>query len=110
MQFKEYQENALKTAHYPEKARIIYPALGLGGEAGEVLDKVKKWVRGDDGEGPIHKERLLLLRDELGDVLWYIAVLSHDLGFDLEDIAARNVEKLASRKERGVIHGNGDTR
>lgn len=110
MDFKEYQKRALKTALYPEKNRIIYPAMGLGNEAGEVQGKIKKWLRGDDGDGAMSEERKSALKDELGDVLWYIAVLAGDLGHDLEDIAKLNLEKLKSRKERGVLNGDGDKR
>lgn len=110
MKLNEYQEQALDTAPQGEKYKIIYPTLGLGNEAGEVLGKVKKWVRGDDGEGGISAERTEALKGELGDVLWYLAVLAHDLGLKLEDIAESNIEKLQSRKARGVIKGDGDTR
>lgn len=110
MEFNEYQKKALTTAGYDEKYKIIYPAIGLGNEAGEVLGKVKKWLRGDDGEGMISDERKSALKDELGDVLWYIAVLAKDLDIDLGDIAQANVTKLQSRKERGTIKGDGDKR
>lgn len=110
MELNEYQKKALETAMHGEKYKIIYPAIGLGNEAGEVLGKIKKWLRGDDGEGEMSKERKEALRDELGDVLWYIATLAHDLGFELDDVAKVNVEKLRSRKERGTIKGDGDKR
>ncbi|MFA6257063.1 MAG: nucleoside triphosphate pyrophosphohydrolase family protein [Candidatus Paceibacterota bacterium] len=110
MELNEYQKKALETATHGEKYKIIYPALGLGNEAGEVLGKIKKWIRGDDGEGEMSPERKSAIKDELGDVLWYIAVLADDLGLDLDAIARGNVEKLKSRKERGAIKGDGDTR
>ncbi len=110
MELNEYQKRALSTAFHPEKSKVIYPALGLASEAGEVSGKVKKWVRGDDGEGAMSEERRMTLRDEIGDVLWYVAVLSHDLGFELDEIAKLNVEKLNSRKERGTLKGDGDKR
>src|SRR3989338_6864515 len=110
MEFNEYQKKALETALFPEKYKVIYSAMGLGNEAGEVLGKVKKWLRGDDGEGEISEARKLALRDELGDVLWYLAVLARDLGFNLEDIAKLNIEKLQSRREKGTLHGDGDKR
>ena len=110
MEFNEYQKRALGTASYPEKYKIIYPAVGLGNEAGEVMGKIKKWMRGDDGEGKMSEERRHALKDELGDVLWYIAVLAHELDLSLEEIAQKNVDKLQSRKERGTIKGDGDIR
>ena len=110
MEFNEYQKRALETALFPEKYKIIYPAIGLGNEAGEVLGKVKKWLRGDDGDGDMSEERKLALKDELGDVLWYLAVLARDLGLNLDEIAKLNIEKLKSRKERGALKGDGDKR
>ncbi len=110
MDFNEYQKKALVTALYPEKHKVIYPALGLGNEAGEVMGKIKKWLRGDDGEGTMSEERKDALKGELGDVLWYLAVLANDLGLSLEDIAKANIEKLQSRQERGALHGDGDKR
>ncbi|MBI5139215.1 nucleoside triphosphate pyrophosphohydrolase family protein [Candidatus Nomurabacteria bacterium] len=110
MEFNEYQKNALTTAFHAEKHKIIYPALGLGNEAGEVLGKIKKWLRGDDGGEAMSSERKEALKGELGDVLWYLAVLANDLGLTLDEIAKSNVEKLKSRKERGVLQGDGDKR
>ena len=110
MELNEYQKQALKTAIYPEKYKVIYSALGLGNEAGEVMGKIKKWLRGDDGEGEMSKERVEVLKGELGDVLWYLAVLANDLGLELIEIAQANVIKLQSRQEKGNLKGDGDTR
>lgn len=110
MELNDYQKKALSTALHPDKSRVVYPAMGLASEAGEVLGKIKKWIRGDDGDGPMSEERRLALRDELGDVLWYVAVLARDLGFELDEIAKLNIEKLSSRKERGALRGDGDKR
>ncbi len=110
MELNEYQKKALETAIYPSKYKVIYAALGLGNEAGEVMGKIKKWLRGDDGDGEMSAERRQAIKEELGDVLWYLAVLAHDLDLKLDDIAKINVEKLASRKDRGAIKGDGDTR
>lgn len=109
MDLDEYQKKAIATALYPEKYKIIYPALGLGNEAGEVQGKIKKWLRGDDGE-TMSEERTEALKGELGDVLWYLAVLANDLGLSLEEVAKANVEKLQSRQERGTLSGDGDVR
>jgi len=110
MNFKEYQKKALTTAMHPKKYKIIYPAIGLGNEAGEVLGKIKKWMRGDDGKGKMSSERKEKLKGELGDVLWYLAVLADELDFSFDDIAKDNLKKLKSRKERDLIKGDGDKR
>jgi len=108
MTLNEYQEKALETAIYSENYKVIYPALGLAGEAGEVSDKVKKIIRDDNQILTDDKAKAIAM--EIGDVLWYCATLSNDLGFTLEDVAEMNYQKLKSRKERGVIGGNGDNR
>ena len=109
MNLNDYQQEALKTAIYPEQYKIIYAALGLGNEAGEVQGKIKKWLRGDDG-ATMSEERRQDLKGELGDVLWYLAVLSSELGFNLDEVAQHNVEKLRSRSERNRLHGDGGER
>jgi len=109
MDFHEYQNKAKSTAIYPEEFKIIYPTLGLAGEAGEVCEKIKKWLRDESGK-TMSEERRQLLRKEIGDVLWYIANLSSDLDFELEELAQENIDKLFSRKERGVLKGSGDNR
>lgn len=108
MDFETYQNAARKTALYADAYRVTYPALGLASEAGEVAGKVKKVLR--DRDGAFGEEQKAAIRDELGDVLWYVAVLAADLGIPMEDIAAGNVEKLRSRLERGTIQGDGDKR
>jgi NTP pyrophosphatase (non-canonical NTP hydrolase) len=108
MQLDDYQRAARRTAVYAERHRVIYPALGLASEAGEVAGKIKKVLRDQDGD--FARVPLEALRDELGDVLWYVAVLAADLGLALDDVAARNLDKLASRRERGRLGGAGDQR
>ena len=109
MRFSEYQTRSRATAVYPEAGNnIVYPALGLCGEAGEAAEKVKKAIR-DDG-GTLTQERREALAAELGDVLWYVAQLATEAGLDLEQLAEANLEKLASRQRRSVLHGSGDTR
>lgn len=108
MNFQDYQAAARTTALYGEKNRITYPALGLASEAGEVAGKVKKVLR--DREGDFSEDQITAIGDELGDVLWYVAVLAADLGLSMQTIADNNVEKLRSRMERGVIKGDGDRR
>lgn len=109
MTFDEYQTRSRTTATYPKiKEGYVYPALGLLGEAGEVAEKVKKAFRDDDGQ--MTDERRAAIQKELGDVLWYMAALCSELGFSFEETAKLNLEKTASRLERGVISGNGDDR
>jgi len=98
-----YQKQAAGTAIYGSEHAVIYPALGLAAEAGEVANKVKKILR--DG-----KFDRTAISDEVGDCLWYIAALCRDLNVDMTTVATRNLEKLYDRKERGVISGNGDNR
>ena len=108
----EYQADAAETMIY--KWKVIYPALGLANEAGEVLGKIKKMIRDQDlfldGRHRITDEQRAALAAELGDVLWYIAALAKDLNVSLNDVAAINIEKLHSRKIRGVLGGSGDDR
>lgn len=108
MNFKEYQDAAISTAFYSDEYKVIYPALGLNGEAGEVAEKVKKALR--DGEGVITPTIKMGILAEVGDVLWYLAALCNDLGVTLDDAAVANVEKLQSRSKRGTLQGSGDSR
>ena len=103
-----YQKVALTTAIYPREQAIIYPTLGLTGEAGEVANKVKKIIR--DGSDKNDDSLVSEIKSEIGDCLWYIAVLADDIGCKLSDIANLNLIKLANRKEKGTIHGSGDNR
>ncbi len=109
MELGDYQRASRATAIYPGAGEnLLYPTLGLCGEAGEVADKVKKLLR-DDG-GALSAERREALGAELGDVLWYVAQLASELGLALEDVAAGNLAKLASRADRGALGGDGDER
>ena len=103
-----YQKVAKSTAIYPREQAIIYPTLGLTGEAGEVANKVKKIIR--DGTIENHESLIQEISAEIGDCLWYISVLADDIGVKLSDIANNNLVKLANRKEKGTIHGSGDAR
>lgn len=110
MDFTEYQKKSRETAIYPNLGEnFIYPTLGLVGEAGEIAEKIKKVIRDGDGK-TIDDEKRELLKKELGDVLWYVAQLASEFGFELNDVAEHNIEKLFSRKDRGVLQGSGDTR
>lgn len=107
MNLNNYQKKALETAVYPREYKIIYPALGINGEAGEIAEKVKKVLRGD---GELSEQRKTDIALELGDVLWYAATLANDLGYALEDIAKMNLKKLEMRQKKGLLSGNGDHR
>lgn len=105
-----YQARALETARFPDIGghRCVYPALGLANESGEVLGKIKKLFR--DRGGDVTPEFREKLRQELGDVLWYVAVLGDAFDLRLSDVAEANLEKLADRAARGAIRGEGDDR
>ena len=106
-----YQADMAQTAIYRDK--IIYPALGLVNEAGEVAGKIKKIMRDEqvsvEGFVLTDKQRAAVAA-ELGDVLWYIAALAKDLNVSLNEVAKMNIDKLIDRKDRGVIGGSGDDR
>ena len=110
MNFSDYQTAAIATAKYHELKipGIVYCALKLPGEAGEVAEKIGKIYR--DKNGNFDAEVEYELAKELGDVLWYIANIAEELGFDFDTIAKMNIEKLADREARGVIKGDGDNR
>jgi NTP pyrophosphatase (non-canonical NTP hydrolase) len=110
MTFDEYQKVALTTAiNHPDKLmnQTIF-AMGISGEAGEVLEKWKKIVAYEDGV--ITDEKITDLKKELGDVVWYVAVMAHSLGLSFDEVMQLNVDKLASRKARGTQRGHGDNR
>lgn len=109
MDFNTYQSKALTTAiNHESPYEIFHLALGLAGETGEVMEKLKKAVR--DNNAVIIDETTDSIKKELGDVLWYIAVLADYLGVDLQDIAESNLKKLQDRQKRGVLGGSGDSR
>ena len=109
MTFDEYQKLAGEMAIYPNQGKnLIYPVLGLTGEAGEVSGKLSKVLRDHGGVlGDGHAEEI---KKELGDVLWFVAQISTELGVSMKDVAAGNIKKLQSRKERGKLTGDGDNR
>ena len=109
MTFADYQRGSRATAVYPDAGdNLLYPTLGLCGEAGEVAEKVKKMVRDDGGE--LTPQRREALAGELGDVLWYVAQLATEAGLELGEVAEGNLAKLRSRQERAVLQGSGDDR
>ena len=109
MNFDEYQKAAVKTGRRTDAPNeLFHLGLGLVGEAGEIAEKLKKLVRDHDADQS--KLDTDDLAKELGDVLWYVAAFANYLGFSLDDIAAKNIAKLADRMERNVINGSGDNR
>jgi len=109
MTFDEYQQLAKKTALYPVVGKgVVYPALGLAGESGEIMNKIKKIFRDDNGV--LTDARKKEIAKELGDILWYIAQVSTELGISLDDIAVSNIEMLKSRQQRNKLKGDGDNR
>ena len=109
MHLNDYQLESRSTARYPDAGNnLIYPTLGLTGEAGEVADKVKKLIR--DRGGVVDQQFKEDVALELGDVLWYVAQLATELGLSLEQVASANLSKLRSRSQRGTLQGEGDHR
>lgn len=104
MQLSEYQL-AVKKYLLPSANNREYLVNGLAAEAGEVAGLVAKAVRDDDGLVDIIK-----LKKELGDVLWFVAILSAYYRIDLTDVATSNINKLQSRQDRNVLGGSGDER
>lgn len=114
LSLNKYQDLAKTTALYPGKhgdnlsiQALTYSTLGLVGEAGEIANKIKKIHRGDKLlTADVHAE----IAKELGDVLWYVAMIADDLHIPLQSIAEDNLQKLLSRKARNAIKGDGDNR
>lgn len=106
MKLNDYQNQAKNTAIYPKDKAVVYPALGLAGEAGEVANKVKKVLRDRTEIKDVSKD----IASEIGDCLWYISLLADDIGWDLESIAKLNIDKLQDRVNRGKLSGSGDNR
>lgn len=109
MTFDEYQKKALLTAApKTKKNELFHLLLGLVGEAGEIAEKMKKMVRDHDSdEAKIDRADI---EKELGDVLWYVAVLADYLDIKLDTVASNNLAKLADRQKRNVLGGSGDNR
>lgn len=113
MNFSEYQKESRATAQYDNMGdEFVYPTLGLVGEVGEVAEKIKKLMRNHNVNRPseMTEEQKGELKKELGDVLWYLAQISTECGFDLEEVAQSNINKLRDRMERGVLKSQGDNR
>ena len=109
MNLNEYQQAAKQTAVYPPEFKVLYPILGMNGEAGEAAEKVKKLIRSGKW-GLIDTIDIKEIAKELGDCLWYISAAAGDLGLSLESVAQINLDKLANRAARDTIKGEGDNR
>ena len=105
----EYQSRACETAIFPKRQAMEYLTLGLTGEAGEITNKVKKFIR-DGATKDEYLAKRIEIGYEIGDVLWYCAVLAEELEMNLGHIMEKNLEKLADRHKRGKISGSGDNR
>lgn len=108
LDFDTYQRATHETAVYPKRSGIIYTTLGLSSEAGEVAGKVKKVIR--DKSGHLTDADKGEIADEIGDVLWYAARLCHELKIPFGSVARGNLDKLADRKRRDTLCGDGDKR
>ncbi|NBV77292.1 hypothetical protein EBR66_03975 [bacterium] len=111
MDFREYQKNANKTAAFKnlqKEQALLYVTLGVAGEVGELVNKVKKIIRDDNGI--LTKEKAREIQYETGDVLWYISQIARLTGSSIEKVAEMNIQKLHARKKRGTIQGAGDYR
>ena len=110
MDFDEYQSEAETTAIFPDElpefveTGQVYTVLGASGETGEIQEKLKKAIREDD---PSYIDDM---RDEVGDVVWYLSQICEEFGWSMEQIAEENLAKLQDREERGQLTGEGDDR
>ena len=105
----QYQEKACSTAIFPKNKAMEYLTLGLTGEAGEIANKVKKFIR-DGATEDEYLAKKIQIGYEIGDVLWYCAVLAKEMEMNLGHIMENNLQKLADRKARGALSGSGDNR
>ncbi len=110
MTLDDYQTEALVTAQWSgdDLKDLSHWVLGISGEAGEVAEKVKKIIRDFDGE--VSEETKKELIKEMGDVLWYLAVLAKHLGYNFDEVGQVNIAKLRDRQKRNKIQGSGDNR
>lgn len=122
MNMNEYQERAMSTC-MASSNNISYMLIGMQGEMGELASKFAKAIRkgviaindndmsiSPDADPEVVRQLMDGVKGEIGDVLWFVACMCQVLGLSLEEVAQHNVDKLASRKQRGVIEGNGDER
>lgn len=111
MDFSTYQSATDSTAIYPSAGKgnfeaLNYVLVSLGGEAGEILNKWKKYLR----DGTSLPELYPAMIEELGDILWYCARAATEMGYTFDDVVIANLDKLESRRQRNVLSGSGDHR
>ncbi len=120
MTLNEYQERAMTTCMV-SCDNFAYMFINLIGEVGEFASKIAKAIRKDKAMIDFNQliteralamtnEEVIELRKELGDCAWQLAGLCKVMGWTLEEVCEENLQKLASRKERGKIDGSGDNR
>lgn len=129
MKLNDYQKRAMSTC-MPSCKNISYMLLNLVGEVGEFASKIAKAIRKNQvsigGKTSFNRNILTVrgdspetmyfdvlafdseLKKEAGDILWQLSGLCTVMGWDLEDVAQLNLDKLAARKAAGTIDGNGD--
>jgi len=113
MKFREYQKRTRITdvgvqPKHGLNPGWVYYVLGIAGETGELVEKVKKHFRDDYGKMTEEKKQEII--KEMGDCLWYHARLADVLGINFDDVAKENIKKLLDRKKRNKLHGEGDNR
>lgn len=136
MNVTEYQTIIKQTAVYPPNIGVLYCALGLCGESGEVSEKIKKLYRdspwlveelnmskvthGLAGDRVVELEKHVdseamtnfkqSLSKEIGDVIWYCTALASEFNISLEEVLRMNYEKLLNRRATNTLNGSGDNR
>jgi NTP pyrophosphatase (non-canonical NTP hydrolase) len=109
MDCDDYQRDAMLTARAKDAPdELMHLVLGLVGEAGEIAEKVKKLIRDENSD--VNQLDRNDMSAEIGDVMWYCAVLADFLGLSLSEVARRNIDKLADRQRRNALGGSGDNR
>lgn len=110
LSFDDYQKQAIKTAINQDEdfKNLMYRTLGLVGEAGEIAEKIKKIIRDKDSKISVDDKQEII--KEMGDVLWYLQALADSLDVSFSAVAEINLDKIHSRKNRGVTRGSGDNR
>jgi NTP pyrophosphatase (non-canonical NTP hydrolase) len=113
MEINNYQKQAVQSAFFTSNehiGEIPYLTIGVAGETGELCEKIKKMFRDGTTDAEDAIERIHAIGKEIGDVMWYLAVLADTLGLQLSDVCQQNIDKCNTRNETGTQHGDGDDR